>query len=83
MWGKKKIDVLPDIKSQDKYNRSAMPKNIKIPTIQSNKGDKKYIIYGIQGRIFCEKDINDCFSKSKLDTFQRELNNKRGVVLSG
>ena len=43
MWGKKQIDVLPDIKSQDKYNRSAMPKNIKIPTIQSNKGDKKYI----------------------------------------
>ena len=27
--------------------------------------DKKYIIYGIQGRIFCEKDINDCFSKQE------------------
>jgi hypothetical protein len=27
--------------------------------------DKKYIIYGIQGRIFCENDINDCFSKQE------------------
>ena len=27
--------------------------------------DKKYIIYGIQGRIFCISDINDCFSKQE------------------
>ena len=28
-------------------------------------GDKNYIIYGLSGRIFCEKDINYCKSKKK------------------
>ena len=43
MWGKKKIDVMPNVKSQDKYNRKALPKKEKIPKIPSNKSDKKYI----------------------------------------
>ena len=28
-------------------------------------GDKNYTIHSIQGRIFCDTDINDCFSKQK------------------
>ena len=43
MWGKKKIDVMPNIKSQDKLNRKALPKDEKIPKVPSNKNDKKYI----------------------------------------
>ena len=43
MWGKKKIDIMPNVKSQDKYNRKALPKKEKIPKIPSNKSDKKYI----------------------------------------
>lgn len=43
MWGKKKINVIPKVKSQDKLNRNKLPTNIKIPTIPSNKTDLKYI----------------------------------------
>tara|TARA_B110000908_G_C10250763_1_gene451897 strand:+ start:1468 stop:2745 length:1278 start_codon:yes stop_codon:yes gene_type:complete len=47
MWGKRQIDVIPDIKSQDKLNRKKLPSNIKIPEIPSNESDKKYIEEGI------------------------------------
>lgn len=48
MWSKKKINILPNIKSQDKYNRKSLPKNIKIPNIISTKNihnstDQNYI----------------------------------------
>ena len=43
MWSKKELDILPKVKSQDKYNRKTMPKNTKIPNIPSNIKDKKYI----------------------------------------
>jgi deoxyribodipyrimidine photolyase-related protein len=33
MWGKKIIDVIPNIKSQDKDNRKKMPKGMKIPPL--------------------------------------------------
>lgn len=43
MWGKKKINVLPTIKSQDKLNRKRMPRAIKVPSISSNKPDHEFI----------------------------------------
>lgn len=43
MWSKKQINVIPNVKSQDKLNRKPMPDNIKIPDIPSNESDKKYI----------------------------------------
>ena len=43
MWSKKELDILPDVKSQDKYNRKTMPKNTKIPNVPSNNKDQKYI----------------------------------------
>ena len=43
MWSKKELNILPGIKSQDKYNRKTMPKNTKIPNILGNKKDQKYI----------------------------------------
>lgn len=43
MWGKKQLNILPNIKSQDKLNRKSLPKNLEIPNIESNNDDKKYI----------------------------------------
>jgi len=33
MWGKKEIDVIPTVKSQDKHNRKKLSKNIKVPKL--------------------------------------------------
>ena len=41
MWSKKKLDILPKIKSQDKFNRQSMPKDIDIPPIPVTKTKKK------------------------------------------
>ena len=64
MWGKKKIDVLPNVKSQDKYNRKSLPKDEKIPKVPSNKSDQKYINEAI-------KYINKHFSRNygNVDNF--------------
>jgi len=43
MWGKKKINIIPLVKSQDKKNRKKLPKDIIIPRIPSNVRDQKYI----------------------------------------
>ena len=43
MWGKKKIDIIPNIKSLDKENRKKIPKNIEIPEVPSNKDDETYL----------------------------------------
>ena len=43
MWSKKQLDILPNIKSQDKENRKTMPKTVKIPPVPSNKKDAPYI----------------------------------------
>jgi deoxyribodipyrimidine photolyase-related protein len=48
MWSKKQIDLIPNIKSQDKFNRDKFKADIKIPDIPSNKADKKYIDIGIK-----------------------------------
>lgn len=48
MWSKKKIDILPGVKSRDKYNRKSLSSGIKIPKIPSNQRDQKYINYGIR-----------------------------------
>lgn len=43
MWSKKQLDIMPNIKSQDKYNRKSLPKNIDIPRVKENTTDMKYI----------------------------------------
>ena len=40
MNGKKIIDIIPDIKSQDKKNREKMPKNLVVPDLPNVKEDK-------------------------------------------
>ena len=46
MWSKKKLDIIPEIKSQDKNNRKTIPKDFVIPNKLQNHSqkDKKYII---------------------------------------
>lgn len=68
MWGKKQLDIIPNIKSQDKDNRQKMDNTIKIPKIPSNMADKKYINEAI-------KYVNDNFSKNygNTDNFQFPL----------
>ena len=61
MFGKKEINVIPDVKSQDKYNRQTLPKDTKIPNISSNKNDKKYIELG-------KKFVDINFSKNYGNT---------------
>jgi deoxyribodipyrimidine photolyase-related protein len=45
MWGKQQINIIPDVKSQDRENRKTMPTTLKIPDIPSNEigQDTKYI----------------------------------------
>lgn len=44
MWGKKVIDVIPNIKSQDKDNRKKMPKGMFIPPLPNlSTEEKKYL----------------------------------------
>lgn len=46
MFGKKELDIIPDVKSKDKYNRKTPSKDIKIPNLPSNSTDNDYINIG-------------------------------------
>lgn len=44
MWSKKKLNIIPNVKSQDKKNRKKIPENIKIPPLAKlGSDDKKFI----------------------------------------
>jgi deoxyribodipyrimidine photolyase-related protein len=45
MWSKNKVDIIPNIKSQDKYNRESFSNKIKIPKLPNNGNptEKKFI----------------------------------------
>jgi deoxyribodipyrimidine photolyase-related protein len=44
MWAKKKLNIIPNIKSQDSKNRKTVPSNLTIPPLSSiSNDDKKYI----------------------------------------
>jgi len=62
MWGKKQINVLPGIKSQDKDNRKLIPKNTKIPGIPTNSKDKKYINEAIK---YIDKNFPDNYGNTQ------------------
>jgi len=85
-WGKNIVDILPNVKSKDKYNRQKMPKNISIPKLPTIlKSDKKYIE---ESKKYIEKHFaNNCGNsdnfiypishksaeKWKLDFFKKKL----------
>jgi len=50
MWGKKVIDVIPNVKSKDKDNRKRMPKDLEIPKLPNgtSKTNQKYITQAIK-----------------------------------
>jgi deoxyribodipyrimidine photolyase-related protein len=48
MWGKKVLDVIPNIKSKDKENRNPITKDIDILELPSNKSDNAYIKVGVE-----------------------------------
>ena len=52
MWGKKIVDIIPSVKSKDKFNREKIPKNIVVPKLPKNTSDKKYID---EAKIYVEK----------------------------
>lgn len=56
MWGKKEIDLIPNLKSQDSANRKKMPVGTKIPKLPSNvsKSEEKYIKEAIE---YVEKEF--------------------------
>ena len=42
-WGKKQVDIIPNVKSKDKDNRKRIPPGTIIPKIPNNKTDQYYI----------------------------------------
>ena len=62
MWSKKELDILPNIKSQDKDNRKSIPKNIKIPGIPNNSKDQKYINEAIT---YVNKNFKDNYGNTE------------------
>jgi deoxyribodipyrimidine photolyase-related protein len=70
-FGKKEIDVIPNIKSKDKYNRKKIPKNLQIPKIPNNIKDNKYINIGIE---YVNKNFNKNYGNT--DNFSFPLTHK-------
>ena len=57
MWGKKRIDLLPGIKSQDKNNRQKMPQGLDIPSLPGlSKEDEKFIK---PAQLYVEKEFKN------------------------
>ena len=73
MKSKESLDILPGIKSRDKYNRDKMPKDTDIPKLPSNKSDKKYIDEAIK---YVEKN----FSKNYGNTDNFVYPIKRKII---
>jgi deoxyribodipyrimidine photolyase-related protein len=61
MKGKKIVDIIPEVKSQDKLNRKTLSKKINVPKYPTNKADYKYI------KIGC-KYVNSHFKKNYGNT---------------
>ena len=61
MWAKKRLDILPGIKSQDKYNRGTMPKDVHIPSLPSNQMDTIYIK---EASIYIETHFGDNYGNT-------------------
>ena len=61
MWSKKRLNILPGVKSQDKNNRKKLPKNKKIPSLPPNKADEKYINEAIK---YVNKNFKDNYGNT-------------------
>lgn len=61
MFMKKELDIMPKVKSQDKYNRDSLPDDVDIPDLPSNKSDKKYIKEAIK---YVNKNFGDNYGNT-------------------
>lgn len=53
-WGKQELNIIPNIKSQDKYNRKSLPRNIIIPTTSTLSNTNEQLIIK-KAKIYIEK----------------------------
>ena len=65
MHSKKIIDIIPNVKSRDKFNRDRLPKDKKIPKLPSNKKDNKYIK---EAKKYVEKHFKNNYGN--IDNFE-------------
>lgn len=70
-FGKKEINVIPKIKSKDKFNRKTIPKNTKIPNLPSNKKDLKFVELG---KKYVDKNFGENYGNT--DNFIYPLTHK-------
>ena len=66
-WSKKKLDIIPDIKSQDKDNREKLPNNELVPELLVIKN--KYIN---DAKIYVEKNFKNNYGN--IDNFNLPIN---------
>ena len=65
MHSKKIVDIIPNIKSRDKFNRDRLPKDKKIPSLPTNKKDNKYIN---EAKKYVEKNFKNNYGN--IDNFE-------------
>jgi deoxyribodipyrimidine photolyase-related protein len=73
-FGKKKLNIIPDVKSTDKSNRKRMPKDMKIPPIPSNKNDYDYIK---NASVYVNKNYKQNYGNT--DDFQFPISHKTAL----
>lgn len=69
MWSKKKLDIIPSVKSLDKMNRKKMPKNVKIPELPKNVNDKKEQDYIDEAKEYVEKNFKNNYGNTENFVF--------------
>ena len=74
MNGKKMIDIIPSVKSQDKQNRQKMPKTLEVPTLPGMKEDK----YIKEAKQYVEKHFKANYGN--VDNFWYPTNHKEARV---
>lgn len=60
MFNKKKLNIIPNIKSLDKENRKKIPNNIKIPSLPNNDDDKYKRIGIIKTEKYFSNNVGNC-----------------------
>jgi len=74
MNGKKIINIIPNVKSQDKLNRQKMPKNLEVPKLPKVKNDK----YLKEATQYVETHFKDNYGN--IDNFIYPTNHKEAKV---
>ena len=66
MWAKKKLNIIPNVKSTDKENRHKIPSDLKLPTIDcDNNKNKKEAAYVKEAIEYVEKNFGNNYGDSE------------------